>query len=591
MPLLWRVAPWGTGLLSLVLVIQGVVPTISIYLTKLTVDELARVLTGSGSAAYLLIVAWVAVLALSQLLAPINQAFQGNVAEKFTAFINLELMKKAEQLPGLGVLEDPEFFDDLSVLQEGAKNRPLNLVVNLVYTLRDLVTTLSLIALLASLTWWIPLVLLLSVWPHAHMTLRLREIGWRALISRSPEARRMEYDSRVALSYDFALETRLFGLFPWLRERYSAIFERSHRTMRRVRARQAASLVPSSLLSIVVAGGLFGWVILQAGLGAFTLGGIVVVVQGLFQMQALVMALVEGFGQFFERALYFETYFRFTAATPSLQRPAVPQALPAQLKHLSFENVTFRYPDGRVALSEVSFGIRAGETVAIVGENGAGKTTLIKLLLRFYDPTEGTVKVDGLDLRTVDLDAWRARVAAVFQNFNRYAYTLGENIRIGDVSAPWDDEGLSQALEEVGLIDLLDTLNAGLRTPLGKEFGGTDLSGGQWQKLGMARALFRDAEVLILDEPTAALDPRSEYELYQRFARLASGRTTILITHRLSSVRTADRILVLKEGRLIEEGSHSTLLAAGGEYADLWAMQAQRYGADVQGGEQNGHAV
>lgn len=308
-------------------------------------------------------------------------------------------------------------------------------------------------------------------------------------------------------------------------------------------------------------------------------------------MQALVMALVEGFGQFFERALYFETYFRFTAATPSLQRPTVPQALPAQLKHLSFENVTFRYPDGRIALSEVSFGIRAGETVAIVGENGAGKTTLIKLLLRFYDPTEGTVKVDGLDLRTVDLDAWRARVAAVFQNFNRYAYTLGENIRIGDISASWDDEGLSQALEEVGLIDLLDTLNAGLRTPLGKEFGGTDLSGGQWQKLGMARALFRDAEVLILDEPTAALDPRSEYELYQRFARLASGRTTILITHRLSSVRTADRILVLKEGRLIEAGSHSTLLAAGGEYADLWAMQAQRYGADVQGGEQNGHAV
>ena len=180
------------------------------------------------------------------------------------------------------MLEDPEFFDDLSALQEGAKSRPLNLVVNLVYTLRDLVTTLSLVALLASLTWWIPLVLLLSVWPHAHMTLRLREIGWRALISRSPEARRLEYDSRVALSYDFALETRLFGLFPWLRERYSAIFERSHRTMRRVRARQAASLVPSSLLSIVVAGGLFGWVILQAGLGAFTLGGIVVVVQGLY---------------------------------------------------------------------------------------------------------------------------------------------------------------------------------------------------------------------------------------------------------------------------------------------------------------------
>ena len=302
--------------------------------------------------------------------------------------------------------------------------------------------------------------------------------------------------------------------------------------MRRVRARQAAGLVPSSLLSIVVAGGLFGWAILQAGLGAFTLGGIVVVVQGLFQMQALVMALVEGFGQFFERALYFETYFRFTAATPSLQHPAVPQRLPAQPKHLSFENVTFRYPDGRVALSEVSFGIRAGETIAIVGENGAGKTTLIKLLLRFYDPTEGTVKVGGLDLRIVDLDAWRARTAAVFQNFNRYAYTLGGNIRIGDVSAPWDDEGLSQALEEVGLIDLLDTLNAGLRTPLGKEFGGTDLSGGQWQKLGMARALFRDAEVLILDEPTASLDPRSEHELYQRFARLASGRTTILIAHR-----------------------------------------------------------
>jgi len=220
-----------------------------------------------------------------------------------------------------------------------------------------------------------------------------------------------------------------------------------------------------------------------------------------------------------------------------------------------------------------------GERIALVGENGAGKTTLVKLLCRLYDPSSGSIRVDGVDMRELDLDAWRASIGAVFQDFGRYHLTVAENIVLGRLDGPADDESMERAARGAGFAAHAEGLPDGYETQLGAQFGGVELSGGQWQSLGIARALMRDAEVLILDEPTAALDPRAEYELYARFSELSQGKTTLLITHRLASVQMADRILVLKQGRLIEQGRHADEMRANGEYAALYRMQAEQYQA------------
>ncbi len=577
--LLWRTAPAKVTLLTALLVIQGVVPALNVYLTKATIDGLTALLQGGSASLVPLVALWAGSIAISQLLAPFVQMLQGDVAELFTTKVNLDLMRKSEELKGLDALERPGFHDDLLLLRDGARNRALNVLVLSVYAARSLVAMVSLAAVLATLAWWVPFVIVLASIPYGRSILKLREVGWHALLGRSPEARRMEYDSRIALDVEHAAEVRLQGLLPWLRQRYVATFASAHRAMHVARRRQALGGLPSIAFSVVVTAGLFAWAVLQASRGALSFGGIVVVAQGMGQLQNEAFALNEGVGELFQRALFFEKYFEFMAIEPEVRQPDDPLPVPEGPLTVAFEDVSFAYPDGRVALEHVSFAIRPGETLAIVGENGAGKSTLVKLLLRFYDPTGGRVTVNGVDLRSLDVDAWRARVGAVLQAFGRYDYTLRENVTLGAAPREDEPEAVTRALTDAGLGGLVESLGGGIDHGLGKEFGGTELSGGQWQKVAIARALYRDAPLLILDEPTAALDPRSEHELFERFARLSRGRSVILITHRLASVQMADRAVVLRGGRLVEEGGHAELLRRGGEYAELWWLQAEKYGA------------
>jgi ATP-binding cassette, subfamily B, bacterial len=281
----------------------------------------------------------------------------------------------------------------------------------------------------------------------------------------------------------------------------------------------------------------------------------------------------------YDALLYMERFFTFLDSPLPMVSAGLMVPMPLH-KGISFEQVQFNYPDGRLALADLSFELYPGETVALVGENGAGKTTIVKLLARLYDPAAGKITIDGQDLQLFDLEQWRQQIAVVFQDFGRYSFTLGENIALGDLDRLENDLQLSQAVARAGMTSLLKKVPDGYQTLLGKQFDGTELSGGEWQKLALARAFIREdqAQILILDEPTAALDPRSESEVYRRFAELAQGKTTLLITHRLASTRMADRILVLKAGRLIEQGSHDQLLEQAGEYASLWKMQAEQYG-------------
>ena len=577
-PELFRAAPAETALLSVILVVQAFVPVLTIYLTRLTVDGVTALSAGESISVTLLVVWWTLTLLISVILSPIAQVLQGNVAELFTAHVNLTLMKKAETLPGLEVLEEGRFYDDLEVLQKGASHRPLNILVTLEYLLQSLVTLTGISGLLITVGWWVPVVAILGVIPLTRITLKFRELSWGATLNRTPGARAMSYETNVALSHTFAAEVRLYNLLPWLHGRYLRAFKVSHETMRRVRVQEVYGVMPRSLLSLLVGAGIFAWAIRRAAAGQISLGETVVVITGLSQLQTQVFGIVSYYGLVFEHMLYFQKYFDFLAAEPTVKNPEQPISLGSQTPHVHFQNVSFSYPDGRPALQNLTFSVRPGERVAIVGENGAGKTTLVKLLLRFYDPTEGMITVDGTDLRSLELTAWRARVSAVFQDFGRYAYTVEDNIKVADVYAQDDGKTrVAAALETSGLFPTVTALPEGLKTQLGKAFCGTELSGGQWQKLALARALYRQADILILDEPTAALDPRSEAEVYKQFVSLTEGSTALLITHRLGSVLTADRVLVLKDGRLSEQGTHTELLASGGEYAELWRLQAAQY--------------
>lgn len=571
---LYKAASLETSILVVIILVQGLIPAFSLYLTKFSLDNIGNLLAGQEGNISRIVILWISILIIGTVLAPINQVLQGNIAEKFTAHINLRLMDKMDELLGLDILEDTKFHDDLDVLQRGASSRPLNVFTMLIFTIRDIISLVGLSVVLISVGWWVPFLVLLGSYPLALMTLKLREMGWAALISSTPDAREMEYNAKVALSYSFASETRLFNTLPWLRERYKKAFDKAHSTMRRARRAQAVQVLPYSFFGIFISGGLLIWTIYQAIEGRLTPGAIVVIITGLAQVQQTIFSLIESSGILFERGLYFQKYFEFLEAESQVSLPTEPQNLSHNAPSIKYENVSFSYSEGRQVLNDINFEIRSGETIAIVGENGAGKSTLIKLLLRFYDCSSGRIILNGQDLRNLDLKQWRSRTATVAQNFGCYSFTLAENITLGHVEK---NENFQKAVLQSGVNDFLPTLTNGTDTMLGKEFGGTDLSGGQWQKVAMARALYRDASLLILDEPTSSLDPRSEYELFQRFIDLSQGRTTIVVTHRLGSVLHADRIFVMKQGELIESGTHQELLRSEGEYADLWKMQASLY--------------
>lgn len=434
--------------------------------------------------------------------------------------------------------------------------------------------------LLIPLGFWIPFLIVATTLPQAYVSFRYELTIWKNMFEKSPQARRMQYCSSVMLTDTYAKEVQLFRLGSFFISRYVEAFQSLHQTMRHLRMKQALWSSNLAILSTLGNGFAFYWVVQQAFRGEISPGSVLLFVQSLAYLQQNLEQFVSTSTFLYETLLYMQQFFAFLDSQPTMAVciPGKPMPVPIR-SGITFDRVDFSYPGSRSAMVDVSFTLHKGETVALVGENGAGKTTLVKLLTRLYDPTKGSILVDGVDLKELDLDAWRQNIAAVFQDFGRYALTLGENVALGDIEALNHPQRLTTAVQKAGIAQLVERFPQGEQTPLGKQFGGTELSGGEWQKLALARAFVREqAQLLILDEPTAALDPRSEYEVYRRFVELAQGKTTLLITHRLASVRMADRILVLKAGHLIEQGTHEELLQSGGEYAALWNMQVQQYG-------------
>ncbi|MBE9205611.1 ABC transporter ATP-binding protein [Nostoc sp. LEGE 06077] len=584
LPLLWTAAPREMVFLIAVTLLQGFLPAISVWITKLVVDTVATALTSGRELGYAilapLVAGWVGALLLETLLYPWIFALQGNLNDKLTAHISLLLMEKADSFADLSRFEDSLFYDELQLLQQQVSYKPLNLLENLVELSRSFVTLIVIVGLLIPLAFWIPLVIAIATIPQIVVSSHYGKAIWLTLFEQSPQARRMQYYTSVMLTDTYAKEIRLFQLGSFFITRYLQAFQSLHQTMRHLRGKQAFWSSTLAILSTLGNGFAFYWVVQKAFRGDFSPGSVLLFVQSLTYFQNNLERFVANWVDLLENVLYMQQFFNFLDS-PILMPLSIPgEKVPTPIRSgITFEKVEFYYPDNRLALQDISFTIYPGQTVAIVGENGAGKTTLVKLLTRLYDPTQGCILVDRIDLRNLNLWQWRQQIAGVFQDFGHYALTLGENIALGNLTALEHPDMLRYAVEKADITQLVDNFPTREDTPLGKQFGGTELSGGQWQKLALARAFVRQsAQLLLLDEPTAALDPRSEYDLYRHFIELAEGKTTILITHRLASVRMADRILVLKAGHLIEDGTHQELLQSGGEYTTLWNMQSQHYG-------------
>jgi ATP-binding cassette subfamily B protein len=380
----------------------------------------------------------------------------------------------------------------------------------------------------------------------------------------------------LTLEEKAAKEIRLFGFGHFLVDRYAELAHSFQKTMFFRKNKQVLRLISLSTLTVFGQLGCFIWFILSTKNGMLTGGELVMGLQALLCAQRELSVLMQHLGLFTQNLLFFGKFRTFLLINLPSKKTNT-KAFTSLKKAIIFHHVSFSYPDGRVALKNVNLHIRFGEKIALVGENGAGKSTLIKLLLRFYNPTEGHITIDGIDLREWDLHSWRKQISAVFQDFGQYQLTVAENIALGEIERLQDVGHVALAAHKAGFAPIAEALPKGYGTLLGKEWGGTCLSGGQWQKLAMSRAFMKEASILILDEPTASLDPKSEQAVFQTFSDIAKDKTAFLITHRMASASMADRAIVLKDGVVIEQGHHQELLKAEGEYASLYSLQANYF--------------
>lgn len=493
--------------------------------------------------------------------------------------INTAIIRKSLTLD-LYFFENAEYYDKLENARREADHRALSILNDGFSLVQNAITLASFIALLLAFSPLLALLLLGATIPLFIAQTRFSELRFRLLTWRAPEARRMMYLERLLTNSESAKEVKLFGLGEPLLKRYHDLFWKFYSEDTALAKRRSAISVGFGVLTSLSYYAAYAWIVFRTVTGAITLGSMTLYLTVFRQSQGTFQGMLQNMNALYESALFMSNLYGFLGLEPQMKASGVPLKVPRPIaRGIEFRNVSFRYP-GRSewALRNVSVAIGPGEKLALVGANGAGKTTFIKLLTRLYDPTEGQILLDGVDLREYDIDDLRLRIGVIFQDFVRYMMTAGENIGFGQIEALDDRPRIERAAEKGGADEVIATLPQGYDTMLGAWFErGRELSGGQWQKIALGRAFMRDAEVLVLDEPTSALDAEREYEIFQRFRRLTEGRIAILISHRFSTVRMADRIAVLENGALIELGTHRELLEKDGVYARLFNMQAEGY--------------
>ncbi len=583
--LVWSTSHRLTLIFALLTLVVGVLPAAVAWIGQLIVDGVVAAIaqyqqTGNAATTFILLLVSceagiVTVIAGGQRGISICQALlRALMGQK----INLLILEKAQQL-SLSQFEDSEFYDKLTRARREASTRPLSLVTGTFGLVQNGISLISYGVLLIQFSPLTVLILILGGIPEFLAEAKFSGDKFRLFRFRSPETRMQMYLETVLAREDYVKEVKLFQLAPRLLQRYREIFAKLFAEDRQLTLRRDLWGFLLGLLGTAAFYGAYAWIALAAIRGATSLGQMTMYLLLFKQGQSAVSASLKAISGMYEDNLYLSNLYEYLEQPVPAVNGALPQG-PRPGDGLRFEKVCFRYPDSdQAALTEVSLHLQPGTSLALVGENGSGKTTLIKLLTRLYPPSSGRILLDGLDLQQWDAAALQRRIGVIFQDFGRYQFLVGENIGAGDVDHFEDRDHWQQAAEKGMATDFIDKLPNRYETQLGKWFkGGRELSGGQWQKIALARAFMRTrADLLVLDEPTATMDAAAEATIFEHFRELSQGKMTILISHRFSTVRMADQIIVLDKGRVIEQGNHDQLMALNGRYAQLFSLQAKGY--------------
>jgi ATP-binding cassette subfamily B protein len=595
-----RAAPKELRNLALLNLLTGVGPSISLFLSKIVIDEASRLiesgtvlnLTWQQSIELILtepkllwsIIIGVSINLLVDSVDSIGSTLFASLRDRVQGYGQKCVLQKVADFDDIALFETPELLNLLELTEKGLQRlQRLSFIV--AAAMMGLFIFFPSVLLSVSIGWWVPLLLMVSSVPSIFVEMRHHKKSWRVEETQADVTRRMDIYAKTITSEDYAKEVRLFSLQSILLGRWQELFEQMFAKMEGVRREGALGVMLWSLVSGVGVAVPYAVVILGILRGSFTLGDLALYTGIILQLRRSLYILIANTGDIYDVSLATSPIFQLLDLVPNLctgtQKMVLPGSIGPERQGIQLKQVSFGYPGSdRLTLRDINFTIHPGEMVALVGENGAGKTTLAKLLCRLYDPTEGTISWNGQDFRTLRLEELRSRLGVVMQDYARFPATLRENVGWGYPPKLYEDVALQTVLQEAGIERLLTDLNQGLETPLGKQLeNGIDLSGGQWQRVAIARALMRlsNVECLVFDEPTAALDPKHEHELYNIFRQIAIGRMTVVVSHRLALAKMADRIIVLEHGQIIEAGSHDALMALGGQYCLMFTRQASSY--------------
>lgn len=588
--MVWETGHWIFISLLLVSVLSGIIPVISSIISKDILNELQKVVALDekieffASAVMMLIIFMFVFRILENLTSRLNSFVTRIAGEKIVRYVKLQIMNKAKDLD-LASFDRPEFYEKLENANREAGHRPIQVLNQTLNIFSNVIKLVSYIVILASAKdiWWMALVMAAIAIPRAIINFSYRRKTFRYIRRRSKERRQMNYYSDLMVNKDMVKEIRMFDLSDKFIERYDEAFSVYYKGLRSLIVREniwhivlaVISSVSSCLMYLVIAGMVFE--------GDIMIGDYQLYTGALMTVSGCVVSLIELSASIYEGTLFIDNLIAYIneekTVVPSVKTPE--KIMHGKPHTIEFRNVSFAYPGSdRMVIKNVSLTLRPGETVVLVGLNGAGKTTFIKLLTRLYDPTEGEILLDGRNIKEYDIKELYGIFGIIFQDFGKYAVSVSENIKFGDVHRQnVDEEKVTDAARQANATDFISRLPDGYNTPLMRYFeeNGIELSIGQWQKLAIARAFYSDSDILILDEPTASLDPMAEQEIFNQFDELRRDKMTIFVSHRLSSATIASKIVVLEYGELVEEGTHHELMEKRGKYYELFSTQASRY--------------